>query len=383
MSNQEMQFADPDWEPTRPAQKQTGTQQPPVYTPQPVNDDIRERTQQPIIETPSEQEEVYGGLPPYAGTISPPRQAPYQYQRMPNRRRRRGAWLWIIIAILIFSLLSGGWNILGNIGQSSLTQEHPFNVSGTPTIVIHETDGNIHVRQGGSLDIETVKQGNLFYDPSKIQVNFKSTGSVINVSVDSGSNFLSSGSVDFNITVPGNANLDLQTSSGDISVNDTTGQMTLATDSGNISASNDTLSNVQLSSSSGDIDSRGDTFSGQANITTSSGDVSMDGDALNGPTKVNSSSGDIDFNGSVASSGSYQFGSDSGDISIRLPSNANLQVQATTSSGSIDSGDFPTIIEQDYNQGSGSQASGSVGTAPRASLTITTHSGDITLHQSS
>ncbi|HEU0003060.1 MAG TPA: hypothetical protein VFQ36_19260, partial [Ktedonobacteraceae bacterium] len=106
MNDQEMQFADPDWEPTRPAQKQSNTQQSSAYTPQPVNDDRRERYQQPTVEAPPEQNEVYGG---YAGTMpEQPRQAPYPYQRMPYRRRRRGAWFWIIIAILFFSLMGGG-----------------------------------------------------------------------------------------------------------------------------------------------------------------------------------------------------------------------------------------------------------------------------------
>ena len=103
MSDQEMQFADPDWKPTRPLQKQAGAQGSPVYTPQPVNDDFRKDAQQ-VEETPLE--EGYNGLRPFAGATSQtsrqsPRQAPYQYQRMP--KRRRGAWFWIIIAILFFS----------------------------------------------------------------------------------------------------------------------------------------------------------------------------------------------------------------------------------------------------------------------------------------
>ncbi|HKV56941.1 MAG TPA: hypothetical protein VJO32_01620, partial [Ktedonobacteraceae bacterium] len=73
MSNQEMQFADPDWEPTRPAQQSQ------IYTPQPVNDNARERFQQPMVETPPEQEEAYAGLPPYTGErVEQPRQNAYQ-----------------------------------------------------------------------------------------------------------------------------------------------------------------------------------------------------------------------------------------------------------------------------------------------------------------
>jgi DUF4097 and DUF4098 domain-containing protein YvlB len=394
MNNQEMQFADPDWEPTRPFQKQAGAQQSQVFTPQPINDDVRERSQQPLVETPPVQEEVYAGLHPYAGAMpEQPRQAPgqtpYQYQRMPNRRRRRRAWFWIIIAILLFSLLGGGSSVLGSIGQRSVTQENSFTyLAGIPTIIINESAGNIHVHRGGSLNIEDVKNGSFFDDPNNINVKFNQTGSTINVSVDTGNALFSSRSVDFNITIPQDANLQLQTTSGDVSVNDTSGQMSLSTVSGNISTTNDTFAgNSSLSAVSGNIDSTGDTFSGEAGFTTVSGDVSMDHDTLNGPAKVNTTSGNINFDGTIASAPAttaiYQFNSISGDIHVGLPNSANFTIQASTTSGSVNSDDFPAISVQDNHQRSGSQASGTVGTPPGASINIGTTSGDITIQQNS
>lgn len=387
MSNQEMQFADPDWKPTQSGQKPAGTQQSPVYTPQPVNDDRRERFQQPAVETPPEQEEVYAGYSGYAGAIpEQPRQAPYQYQRMPPRRRRHRAWLWIIIAILFFSLMGGGASTLGSIAQKSVTQENSFNnlPAGTPTIVINESAGNIHVQRGGSLNIEDVKNSSFFDDPNSIGVKFEQTGNIINVKVDTGASLFSSKSVDFNITIPQDANLQLTTTSGDISVNDTNGAMTLSTVSGNISTSNDTFApNALLSATSGDIHSRGDKFSGEAGFTTVSGDISMEQDTLNGPAKANTTSGNIDFNGTLAPSttspATYQFNTVSGDIRIGFSANANVNVQAATTSGSINAGGFSTItVQENNNQGPGSHASGTVGTPPYAQLNIDTTSGDIT-----
>lgn len=385
MSNQEMQFADPDWEPTQSGQKSAGAQQSSVYTPQPVNEDRRERFQQPAVETPSAQEEIYAGAIP-----EQPRQIPYQYQRMPYRRprRRRRAWLWIVIAILFFSLMSGGASALGSIGQRSVTQNISTSTlaAGTPTIVINETDGNIQVHRGSSLAIEEVKNSGFFDDPNNINVKVNRSGSTITVNVDSGTSLFSSRSVDFNITVPQDANLQLTTTSGDISVNDTNGAMTLSTVSGNISTIHDTFTgNASLSATSGDIRSTGDTFGGDASLTTISGDVAMNQDTLSGSVKANTTSGNIDFNGAFASSNAssalYQFHTVSGDVRIGVPSGTNFTVQADTTSGSINASDFPSIIVLDTNQGSGSHASGIIGTSSGPSINIGTTSGDITIQQ--
>ena len=381
MSNQEMQFADPDWEPTRPGQQHS-----PTYTPQPVNDDRPERFQQPLIETSPAQEENYTG---YAGAQPEQfRQPAYQYPQRPYRRRRHRAWLWIIIIILFFGLTSGGAGALGSIGQRSATGSIPVPTlaAGTPTIIINEADGNIHVSRGNSLSIEDVKHSGFFDDPNNINVKFDTSGNVITVSVDEGVGFLSERSVDFNITVPDSANLQLKTTSGDISVENTRGVMTLITTSGNVSTTNDVFDgNATLNTTSGDIQSTNDTFNSDASLSTTSGDISMDQDTLNSSAKVNATSGNIDFNGTLASSitpnVSYQFTAISGDIHIGLPATTSFSVKADTTSGSIDAGDFPTINVQDAHQGDGSHASGSVGSTGGPLISIGTTSGDITIHQ--
>ncbi len=379
MSNQEMQFADPDWEPTRPGQ------QSPAYTPQPINDDRRERFQQPVVETPPAQEENYGG---YAGAQPEQfRQPPtYQYPQRPYRRRRNRVWLWILIIALFFGLSGGGVGALGSIGQKSVTGSVPVStLAGAPTIVINDTNGNIHVSHGNSLSIEDVKHSGFFDDPNNINVKSDTSGGVITVNVDTGDGFLSGRSVDFNITVPDNANLQLKTTSGDITVDNANGDIALQTTSGNITTSNDTfVGDAILQTTSGDIQSTNDVFSNNANLSTTSGDVSMNQDTLNGSAKVNATSGDIDFTGTLAPSTtpnvSYQFTAISGDIHVGLPANASFNVQADTTSGSIDAGAFPSINVQDAQHGPGSHASGSVGSGG-PSITITTTSGDITLHQ--
>ena len=390
MSDQEMQFADPDWKPTQPLQKKMSTQTPEAYTPRPINEDIREQPQQPIRGIPSEQQGGYAGLPPYAGTMSAQPGERYQYRR-PYRRRGRGLWFWIILAILLFSFMGGGLGALGRIGQKTLADDRSINVgSNTPTIVIHENNGNIHVQQGGTdtVHIDATKETGFFDDPRNIHVNVNqdpTNANIINVTVDTGNNnAFSSRQVDINVTVPQGANLQLVTTSGDISVDGINGQASLTTTSGNISASNDIFSaNAMLKTTSGNIQASDDTFSGTSTISATSGDVSMEQDILNGQSNVTTTSGNIHFNGAVTSGQTYKFQADSGNVDIGLPGSSNFSVDGSTNSGSINSDDFPGLNGQPNDSGSPGQISGQVGTAPGASFTIHTGSGDINIHQDS
>ncbi len=397
MSEQDMQFADPDWQPTGTFSSNNGTKgkqeaaisgtppSPSLNQPRPVNDAWRE--QAPSIETPGESyQKGYNGLPPYAGSI-PIQEQPYHYQNQQTRyrRRRHRPWLWVIVIILLFSLLGGGFSSLASVGQKNLIENQTFsNFTGMPTIVLHETSGNIQVQQGASsssLTIQTDKHAGLFDDPGSIQVNYHQTASVINVDVNTGNGFLSDRSVDFTITVPQNVNLDLQTASGDISINNITGQATLTTASGDISALDDTFSaNSSLHTSSGDVKTARDTFGDGTSISATSGDISMDQDTLQGSEKFNDTSGNIDFNGTIDANGRYQFDVISGDITIALQQTDNFSVSATSISGSINADDFPAIQVQDSNPGSNS-ASGSVGSTPSAQFILSTKSGDITIQQ--
>ncbi|HLL79185.1 MAG TPA: DUF4097 family beta strand repeat-containing protein [Ktedonobacteraceae bacterium] len=405
MSDQEMQFADPDWQPTgqitgkndvQSKQESAAPRSPqPSYQPRPINDEWREQAQQSQQAQPSSAEmppgssqSGYDGLPPYAGYAGsmPSREQPYANQnpQFYYQRRRRRPWLWLIALILLCSLLGGGFSSLGNLGEKNLVENRTFNFNGTPTIVLHETSGNIQVQQGdanSSLTIHTDKHAGFFDDPSNIRVNYQQSGSIINVNVNPGSGFLSDRSVDFTITVPQNVILELQTDSGDISIDNISGQATLSTESGNISASNDTFSaNTSLHTTSGDVRAVQDTFGDGTVISATSGDITLDHDTLQGSEKFNDTSGSIDFNGAIDPNGNYQFNVISGDITIALQQTDNFSVSAKTTSGSIHAEDFPSIQVQNTTQGANS-ASGSVGSSPYAQFTLSTVSGDISINR--
>jgi len=365
MSNQEMQFADPDWKPSQQLDTKTNPQEQEVYNPQPVNADSREQNQWRAAAPAPPQQEGYTGLRTYTGP-EPGQMQGGNFRQRPYRRRGRGPWFWIILAIIIISLMSGGFRSIN--GPSF--DHNPFNqqqivgkpiiytVSGQSTIVINDTNGNVQVNVGSSTTdvvIQAIRESNFFGNPNDIPANISqdpNNANIITASVQDGQQ----GSVDFNVTVPQGANLQLQTDSGNINVNGVNGQMTLNTKSGSIDASNDVMSGTsKISTSSGDISAKSTTLSGQATISTDSGNIG--------------------FDGTIGTTGTYQFQTSSGKIDLIVPTTPSFHVDATTNSGSID---IPGV-----NANSSGKASGDVGVGSQVhgtGVSIKTDSGDIHLH---
>ncbi len=308
MSDQEMQFADPDWKPTQPLERKTSPQERDTYNPQPINTNSREQTQWKSAPSSSPQQEGYTGLYPYAGT-APQQTQGGGFRQQQYRRRGRGPWFWIILAIILISLMSGGLGSNGfgfgrpHFGNYPIPMQKPqdFIVNGQPTIVINDANGAVHVNAGSSISdvvIQSVPQDNFPGNTNVIQPNISQNGNTITASVPDGQQ----GSVDFTVTVPQDSNL------------------RLIMDSGNI------------------------------------------------------------FDGTIGAGGTYQFITSSGSVNLSLPSAPAFHVDATTSSGSMNTSDFPSV----HFQNNGNKASGDVGVSSQvqgAKVTINTDSGNIDLHQ--
>jgi Toastrack DUF4097 len=387
MSDQEMQFADPDWKPTRPLDKNKAPQEQEVYTPQPINVEPQEQQQwQTAAPLPDYQEGYIGSgakLPPtqqteYPGSGSYRDTAPQgisgaPYRQQQARRRGRSPWLWIIIAIIIIGFMSGGFgSAFGGRGspfrgfgpQNSVTETRAFTVSNNqPTIIINDLSGNIQVHSGGSsgsVTVQAIKQADGFGNPNDEHVNYKPSpdGNTITINFSG-----QEGSVDFNVTVPDNSSVQLHTDSGNMDVEGVSGQMLLTTNSGNIHAN-------------------GDTVSGNSTLTTQDGNIEMTHDMLSGNPTISTSSGDITFSGSIDSTGTYQIKTDNGSIDVTLPENPGFHVDATTNSGSIDS-EFPQVHVQDTDSSGQAAHSDVGGSAPGARIILDTNDGSINLHRGS
>jgi len=153
--------------------------------------------------------------------------------------RKHSRWPWIVLSlVLLFMLITGGTfflvSSLGYNSGSSVTETQRFSVSANPTLILNNDIGTIQVRTGGSgneVSIQASRHSGLWSNINDIHVNYaQDTGSntvTVNVNRSANMSFFNSSSVDFAITVPGTAVLQLKTNTGNIDVNGVSGRMEL------------------------------------------------------------------------------------------------------------------------------------------------------------
>jgi hypothetical protein len=174
--------------------------------------------------------------------------------------------------------------------------------------------------------------------------------------------------ISYVVRAPRGAHVTVQTSSGDVTVRSVAGPVRVDSSSGDVKA--EQLSGeAHIHSSSGSLTLDGDTSSVQA--VTSSGDIDAKG--LEANADLVATSGDVKLEySSFGSVKSIRAESSSGDITLIVPRGAGFRIQATTTSGSIDSNLRLPIRDRD----SGADVSAQVGDGTAAVQLLAT-SGDI------
>lgn len=370
MSDEEMQFADPEWQP--PGQRGTASEQEPFH-PQPINAPPGE---QPGWQSPP-REESDGESDSYAGYRARQQQS-YTAPPKQQRRRRSRQWFWIILVLILFTSFAGrpffieggsfvegfvlenfifGLLILGflvaviallrsrgsvTFRNTSTVETRDFLVGKRPTIIVKSGAGTIHVRtsaESNQVRIRATKQSKgMMRSNTDLQVHYNQRAEDNTITVDSmhGWSIFGKNSVDYDITVPLITDLDLKTDVGKIYVSDVIGQMMLMSDAGSIHA-------TQVS--------------------------------LQGQSKLKTDVGSLNFSGSIDPHGAYKFVSDAGSVNITLPEDASFHVDASTDLGSINS-DFQLSGQSRMSR---KKLNGNVGNPPYATLTLKTDLGSINL----
>lgn len=297
------------------------------------------------------------GAPYQYPAYPPPEVQPDVYQEPPQLRPRprRRRWPWVVgclfVLLVLLAALAAGAVVFGfafQLGPSTTTTHH-YTVGTHPTIIVNNDIGTIVVHTGGAPNVVTIAEtrtNTLFGgSPNSVQAvyNQSNDGNTITVAVNrpAGTSFFNITTVNFDISVPSITNLQLSTSTGSVSVNGINGTMSLQSGTGSVSAS-------------------------QVGLTASS--------------LLKTNTGLVNFSGTIGTSGTYQFQSNTGTVSVTLPRSASFRLNAKTSTGTFNTG-FPGIHVQHNTVGS--QASGNVGSSPTSTVTLTTNTGTITLNAGS
>lgn len=359
-----MQFADPAWQPQ--AMQDTG--------PAPQAE-VEEPVGTPASGAPRQDNETkYDYSQGYQGTRTEDYQAPGRDDTFQNRQKpsfqpqqpwysRLPTWAWILIIIALFggfgggsrggfggSIVSGivvlflifvGWLIFSgrmrvNVnGEAQPAETRTFEVGAQPTIIVNNKAGSIRLSAGqeGKVSITTTKRGYLFRPQAntdaQIWYNQDNATNTISTRVE-GPKLFGKHVVDFEITVPPQASLELVTNAGNISVQNVAGQMKLRADAGSINT-------TQV--------------------------------ALQGKSRLKTDAGSITFTGELDPAGDYEFSTDLGNIDATLPTGASFNLDAKTDLGSVSTN---AAIPQ-----SRTRAAGQVGIGPYPRLKLRTDVGSL------
>ncbi|MBV8892538.1 MAG: DUF4097 family beta strand repeat protein [Acidobacteria bacterium] len=195
-------------------------------------------------------------------------------------------------------------------------------------------------------------------------------------------------SVDYVITVPADTGIQSHSGSGDLNIQDLTGELNLESGSGDLWLEN-IRGRITTRSGSGDVHARGisNAFSAEAasgdvwleergqgdvDIRTTSGNIEVRG--LEGRLGVEASSGDVGVQGRPAANWRVKAGS--GNIHLSIPRDAAFQLDANTDSGELEINHAVTTTVEGSLDRLGHSLEGAVGSGgPRVS--VHTGSGDI------
>lgn len=154
--------------------------------------------------------------------------------------------------------------------------------------------------------------------------------------------------------------VEASTYEGDVSIENSSGAITLDSSSGNIIAFEVAPSEI------------GDIFKAKTN----NGKIALQDLAFR-QIEVNSISGAINYNGSLLNGGIYNFGTANGSINLIMPQNTSCRVVATYGFGGFNS-ELPISKETENNTPRTQRIVGTMGTG-NATLNLTTSSGSIKL----
>lgn len=233
-------------------------------------------------------------------------------------------------------------------------------------------DTTVAFSADGSLDLSSLSGEIIVTGWSRNEAHIKATSDRTRISLDiSGSritleeerhrsNWSGSRREDtrYEVSVPRGVRVMARTTSGDVSVKGTGGQVEASSTSGDVTVVDasrrveassvsgdatvrDVKGNVEASSVSGSVELDG--IEGDAHAESTSGDIVLTR-LTSREVEASTTSGEVTFSGPLANDGRYEFHSHSGNIELTVPASTNARFSVETFSGELDSA-FPITLQ--------------------------------------
>jgi DUF4097 and DUF4098 domain-containing protein YvlB len=230
-----------------------------------------------------------------------------------------------------------------------------------------EIDTTVPFARGGTVELQLTGGEIIVTGWSREQVRVRASSERSALRLDASASHLSlglrpgtrrSGDTRFEVTVPVGTRVKANTSSGDIRISGSKGEVEARTQRGDVVVE-DAASRVEISALNGDVEVAGVAgdlhvgnvlsgdvrvrgVTGEIDVKTVSGEIDLR-DVRSRLVRVSSTSGDITFEGTIDATGRYELQAHSGDIDLMLPANAGAQLKLSTYSGGVES-DFPLTL---------------------------------------
>jgi len=237
--------------------------------------------------------------------------------------------------------------------RATVASQQDFKVGAHPTIIVDSSGGGVTLEPGpaGKVHVGIERRADSDDDARKLEVQLKQEGNTIRIVYKhKSSGWHDSGSVDFSITAPADATLDIDTGGGSVSARGFSGGIHVNTGGGGIEIDG-ASGTLNLRSGGGGIDARH--IAGTVDVSTGGGSVRVEG-TLSGHNRVETGGG---------------------SIHVSVPASSKLAVDASTGGGSAHN-DFG--IPSDGERHSG-RFHGNIGDGSAGSLDIHTGGGSISL----
>lgn len=313
-----------------------------------------------------------------------------------------GGWLiWTALAVIVLAgaaLVASNWRVI-----TIPMPVETFPIQEHAQLIVNNISGTISVRKGEQREITvtpTKRISGPWATADSIPISYDQQGDRILVGSELHWSPWQFGfrSINLEITVPEHCDLQIKNGSGDLQVQDVSGDIKLRTGSGAISVdtlrgqvaavtgsgsvnADDLVGRIELRTGSGAISTNhvqgsiklktgsgtiaGTDLNGQVEMTTGSGRIEIGPSNLNGSSSIKTGSGSIGFVGALDPLGNYQLRTGSGAINIVLPAESAFNLKAATGSGGV---------HNEFRQNE-------VGSGPRAQLNAKTGSGRITIQR--